>query len=811
MYISLNWLKQYVDLPNDIDPKELAVKLTMATVEVEDIQSTAESLNHVVVGKIIKIDKHPNADKLKLVDVNIGDKQVTVVCGGSNLKEDMLVALALPGAVVKWHGEGDLVELQPAKVRGVESAGMICASAELGLSALFPSSAPAEIIDLSDSGFSVGAPLARAMGLGDTIYEIDNKSLTNRPDLWGHYGLAREVAAIYGLTLKPAPEKKIKAGKGFDLKVRVDDGAACPRYLAVAIQGIKVADSPAWLKERLLAIGQKPINNIVDITNYVMYDLGQPLHAFSADRIENKEIILRRAEKAEKMVTLDGVERILSEDDLVIADAERAIALAGVMGNANSEIEAATETVVIESANFEPVTIRKTADRFGLRTEAAIRFEKSLDPNLAERAMKKAVNLILEIIPSAKVVSEIIDVDSSKLEPARLNLTWDFIDERIGAKIEKSKIIQILTRLGFSVKERKQGIVVGVPTWRATKDIGIAEDIIEEITRIFGYDNLEPQMPAVKIDYYEENKVRVLERQIKNILALAGGANEVYNYSFVSRSLIESLGQSMDHLELENPWAEDLCLMRKSLIPNILKNVIDNLRYRGEINIFETGKVFLPGEKGDLARPDTANCLPRQDLLAAGAVYLNQENNFFEAKGIGETIFAKLAIEVEYNGGENLPVWCHPGQSLRILLAGETIGYLATIHPQVAQNLQIPSALAVWEINLNKLAELFPSIKKFQALPKFPAVELDLSVIVGEREQWKDIRGLVMSVVPDLIKRVYLLDVFKNGKIKTGEKSLTFRVVYQADDRTLEMEEVNKLQARVVGQLEKGVGAQIRK
>jgi len=476
MNISLNWIKQYIDLPKTVKPEELGLKLTMATVEVEEVINQAAKLENVVVGKIVKIENHPNADRLRLVEVDIKSRKVKVVCGGTNLVENMKVALALPGARVLWHGEGEPVILEKTKVRGEESEGMICASDELGLGGLFPEKESGEIVDLTNINCEIGSNLAEALSLDDAIYDIDNKSVTNRPDLWGHYGMAREIAAIYDLKLKDYSVKNITEGKELKLAVKVEDEEACPRYMAVAMRGIKIGPSPEWLQKHLLAIGQKPINNVVDVTNYVMYDLGQPLHAFSGDKIVDSNIVVRKALSGEKITTLDGVERQLTSDDLVIATEGRAVALAGVMGNANSQIEDNSETIILESANFSPVTIRKTSDRLGLRTEASIRFEKSLDPHLTELALKKAVNLLQEMMPEVSVASAVIDVDNYEDKSEPIIIDFDFINHRIGTDLGQEKIINILTSLGFGVKATKKNMKVVIPSWRDTKDINIKED-----------------------------------------------------------------------------------------------------------------------------------------------------------------------------------------------------------------------------------------------------------------------------------------------------------------------------------------------
>lgn len=814
MYLSLNWLKQYVDLSNDVDPKDLALKLTMATVEVEGIKKQVENLDRVVVGELLEIRKHPDADRLRLVFVDVGGaKSVQVVCGGSNLVEGMLVALALPGARVRWHGEGEPVELQPAKVRGVDSAGMICAAAEIGLAAIFPAKGESEIIDLQPrEKFAVGESLAKALGLDDVIIEIDNKSVTNRPDLWGHYGMAREVAAIYGLPLKEYSANKLKSGKGVSLSVEVRDSEACPRYMAVAMTGVKVGPSPAWLRQRMEAIGQKSINNIVDVTNYLMFDLGQPLHAFSAEKIANNKIIVRRAAAGESLTTLDGVKRALLPGDLVIADKDRAVALAGVMGSADSEIHATTETIIIESANFEPATIRQTANRFGLRSEAAMRFEKSLDPNFADAALRRAVDLISAMLPEAKVASGVIDEKEFKQFLGPIEISWEFINQRIGQAIEPEKITNILTSLGFGVAKKKQGLVVRIPTWRATKDISLPEDLIEEISRVYGYDNIVSAMPLAAMEYVEENNLRRLERRVKELLALGAHANEVYNSSFSDAAWLTKIGAPLIEIELANPWTQDSRFMRSSLVPNLLKNVFDNLRFFSAMNIFEVGKVFVDDEAGEIARPGTEERLPGQDLHAAGAIVAAQGfDPFFVAKGTVQKICSELGMDVDFVPANNKLVWCHPRQHLDVICNKEVLGYVAAAHPAVLKAVDIGKAVGLFDLNLNKIVKYFPVVKKYAPLAKYPAVSLDLSIIVGEETPWQAIKNLAEAVDSALVQSVDLLDVFKNDKIESGKKSVTLRATYRAIDRTLSLEEAAKLHEKLAMQMRKAYGAEVRK
>jgi len=477
MLVSYNWLKKHVNINDNFSAEEVAAKLKSSTVEVEKVAYQGKNLESVVVGKVVTADKHPNADKLKVCQVDVGGENLPIVCGGSNVSMGMLVAVAKVGAKVQWHGEGELAELVPTKIRGVESRGMICASTEVGLGQMFPLKEEKEILDLSHFNFVVGTPLAEALKLDDYIFEIDNKSLSHRPDLWGHYGLAREVATIFNRDLNEYQTKEIKDNKEIKLEVKVEDEELCPRYMAVAVGGIKIGESPAWLKQQLLAVGLRPINNIVDITNYLMLDLGQPMHAFDATKINGHKIIVRRAKEGEEFVALDESRHKLTSEVLVIADAKGPVALAGVMGGLESGVTGETQTVIFESANFNSTSIRKTSTRLGLRTDSAIRFEKSLDPNLAALALRRAVELTLELCPEAKVVSKVVDKKHFTLPIGPIEIALETFQQKLGVKLEEKEIIRILSKLGFEIKQKKTSLSVKIPTWRATKDISLAEDL----------------------------------------------------------------------------------------------------------------------------------------------------------------------------------------------------------------------------------------------------------------------------------------------------------------------------------------------
>ncbi|MDO8260470.1 MAG: phenylalanine--tRNA ligase subunit beta, partial [Candidatus Magasanikbacteria bacterium] len=489
MYLSLDWLKDFVEIPKNISPDELGSRLTLHTVEIDGVEKQADKFANVVVGKILEVKKHPNAERLQLARVSIGKEELGIVCGAPNIEAGQLVPVACVGAILP-NG----MEIREALVRGERSVGMLCAEDELGLG-----SDHAGILIL-DKNAKVGQSFGEYLGLKDIIFEVDNKSITNRADLWGHFGMAREIAAFLGTkTTKKFDkilESKIETDKEeITINAKVLDKDMCPRYMAVAMDGIKIGPSPEWMQRRLTAATVRPINNIVDITNYVMMELGQPMHAFDATSID--KIIVRRAKKNEVIKTLDGEKRELTENMLVIANAQAPVAVAGVMGGEYSEVRDETTRIVFESANFEHVSLRKTSTKLGLRTESSIRYEKGLDPNLCAMALARAVELVREICPDAKVISKVVDEKNFSLNQGPIDLSVKWLNNFIGADVKKKKIVDILESLGFGVEGKNDDLKVAIPTWRAVKDISIREDLAEEVARIIGYDNLTPVMPMV--------------------------------------------------------------------------------------------------------------------------------------------------------------------------------------------------------------------------------------------------------------------------------------------------------------------------
>ena len=817
MKVSFNWLKQYIEFPQNTTPEELANRLTMSTVEVEGMKTQGDTLVGIVVGEIVKIDNHPNADKLKVCLVDDGQCQTQVVCGGSNIKENMKIAFAPVGVFVRWHGQGELVELQKAKIRGVESNGMICASSEIGLGEIFLAENETEVLNLDFLSAKPGTLLSEALEFDDKIFDIDNKSMTHRPDLWGHYGLAREISALYGLDLAPYNPSKIKAGKEMEIKVKVDDHKLCPRYMAVAIDGVKVESSPLWMQKKLLAVGLRPINNIVDITNYVLLDLGQPMHAFDADyltsdKTNQKNIFVRRAKEGEKFVTLDDKKYQLDAGAIVVSDNEKAVALGGVMGGLNSGITNKTTIVVYESANFDATTIRQTSVKLGLRTDSSARFEKSLDPNNAELAIRRAVQLTLELCPTAKVISNLADSSDFTLKTGPIALDWDFLRKKLGQELPKKQVVNILTGLGFGVKETRQELLVKVPTWRATKDISIPEDLVEEVARIYGYDNIQSRAPLFAISPPEVNESRQLERHILDILVKDLGYNEVLNYSFVSLGQIKNLRDDpKKYIELANPISKEKPFLRRNLLLNLLENVVKNIEFYDEVRLCEIGKTFLAEASGIRADKNNEQQLPRQNVwLTALFASKNDTNPFWQSRRVLEKICNYFNLNYSLNVEAKIENWRHPARFGGVVINGMEMGTIYEIHPMTAKNFGLEIKLSALDINLNKLSEVVgEGGAKYQALPVFPEVVRDLAIIVKNEVNHSDVLKTLSNFDP-ILKRVEIFDAYEGKNIGEGYKSLAYHLTYSHPERTLTAEEVDVVQERAVEALNKKLHAQVR-
>ena len=819
MNISFNWLKQYVNLPDSVSAEEVAEKLKLATVEVEGVERLDALLQNVVVGKVVSAEKHPQADKLKLCQVNVGNENLQIVCGGSNVRAGMLVALAKVGAKVKWHGEGEPVTLEPAKIRNVESFGMICGAAEIGLDSMFPPADDHEIVDLTDAVAekTVGKPLAEVLNLNDAILEIDNKSLSNRPDLWGHYGLAREVAALFGKSLKEYKTKVIKAPKSDKiLKVEVKDAKLCPRYMAVMLGHVKVGESPSWLKQSLTAAGLRPINNIVDITNYIMMDLGEPMHAFDAKRltIDNEQltkIVVRKAEKGEILTLLDGNKIELSDEDLVIADSKQPLAVAGVMGGEMSGINERTETIIFEAANFNAASIRRSSVRLGVRTDSSARFEKSLDPTWCESALRRAAELTLLTSPGAKVLSAVHDEKNYTIATGPIIVDKNNFEKKLGVAIPEKQIEKILEHLGFEITNKGDKWSIKIPTWRATKDVSIPEDLVEEVARIWGYDKITSVLPEMSIAAPKQNKLRDLEHRLRDILTRDFGYSECDNYAFVSREQKENLGDGREYLELDNPLSKEKPLLRRSLLPNLTENVVKNIEYFDTIKIFEIGKIFtpeLPGARTDLKGDEL---LPRQDaaLTACVAAKKNQ-NPVAEARRALERIAEELNLNLEVRTPEKFEHWQHPGRTADVFADGESIGAIYELHPSTAKKSGLEIRLGVLELNLNSLLEkvLAAPVAQYKKVAQFPEVTRDIAFVADDKFTHAKIISVLKEIDP-LVVGVELFDLYQGVNLPAGKKSLAYHITLAHSELTLAADEIDEAMDKITAALKK-LGAEIR-
>ncbi len=704
MKVSYDILKKFVTPPHEVSGKELSETLTMSTVEVEDFADRAAELKHMVVGLVTKVLSHPNADKLKLATVDIGSGEpIEVVCGGVNLKEGMKVAFAKVGARVRWHGQGDWVQLTAAKIRGVESNGMACAADELGLSD--PAAVEHGIMDLSHLKFAPGTPLSDALGEQDIILDIDNKSITHRPDLWGHLGLARELSALWQVPLREPEVPKLKPEIDVPLMVSVKAPAKVVRYMAVAVEGVKPAESPVWLKQALTNLGMRPINVIVDVTNYVMLELGQPLHAFDLKKLASPEIVIRRAKQGEKFVTLDGVERTLDESMLLIADKKHAQAIAGVMGGVRSEVSEKTTSIVLESATFEAVNIRTTAARLGLRTEASARFEKALDPQLAELALSRAVQLLIELCPGAKVSSPVVDVFDNPPAVKAITLSLPWLYKRLGVAIPEAEVVSILERLEFTVKKKGDELHVTPPSFRATRDITIPEDLVEEVARIYGYGKIPLSLPPVPPTPPREDAEQVARWRIRDVLT-AHGFTETLTYSFVGERVLSEVSPSVYSalnlsprplLTLANPVNQAEPELRPALIPNLVGQAVINALHlpHQPIQLFELGRVFSPAA-GTWPSGSGRAMLPAQPWHLALAVRLpgnGWAETYQQLRGVlellADTLEFKLTVEpVDQNTG-------------KITVAGKHVGGIAVVQFMKSS---LKPVVALAEINLEMVS-----------------------------------------------------------------------------------------------------------
>ena len=808
MQVSYNLLKEYIDI--NMSPEELAQRLTINGIVLERMENISTEIEKVVVGKITSINQHPGNKELSVCQVDIKEETLQIICGAKNMKVSDKVAVALDGAKLPRIGI-----VKSKKFKNILSSGMLCSASELGIEqGISPG-----ILILEEYAV-LGEDIREIIKFNDTIFDFEIHS--NRPDLMSIIGIAREIAAITNNKLKnpkiKIKEKDERIEKDITVKIEAED--LCPRYAGRVIKDIKIEESPLWLKWKLKLLGARPINNIVDITNFVMMETGQPLHAFDLDLIKGKTIIVRRSRPNETICTLDDVERQLPINSLVIADTTKPIALAGIMGGKYSEIDQETKNVFLESAYFDPVNNRKNTTKFGLRTEASNRFEKGIDKEVQIYALDRAADLINRVA-MGKISSGKIDTNEKLYQPNKINLRMKRVSKILGQLLDKDeaktkkKIIDILEKLEFKVVEDKgEYIEVIPPSFRG--DVEREIDIIEEIARIYGYDKIKPTLFNTTIAQEGKDfRLKVVD-QAREIL-IGCGLNEVITYSFVSPEIFDKIRIPEGHklrntVKIKDPLTRDHSLMRTSLIASLLEVIKWNTNRQAElVKIFEAGKIYLP-------YPDKPDSLPNEKLIIAGAINKTGRGDIweksisldiFDAKGIIETVFQSLKVKNwEIVQGDH-PAF-HPLRNGKIIIKGEEVGIFGEIHPEVINNYRIPGKVSLFEIDFENLLPHIPSDLNFFILPRYPSVQRDLALIVKEEILSADIIRTIKLIDEELINKITLFDIFKGKQIGDGYKSLAYSVVFQAEDRTLTDQEVENIFKKIREQLITKFSAKIR-
>jgi phenylalanyl-tRNA synthetase beta chain len=800
MKVSLKWLEQYVDV--SLPPAELAQKLTMAGIEVSGWQVIGGDWENVVVGQIVAVNPHPNADRLTLPTVDLGTEQMTVVCGAPNVRVGDKVAFARVGAELIDGHSGKAIKLEPAKIRGVVSTGMVCSEKELGIS----DSHQGIMVLAADA--PVGMSLAEFMG--DVIFDLD--ITPNRPDCLSVIGIAREVAALTGQEVRLPDIGYDEMGAPIDRQIAVEIIAPdlCPRYSASLITGVKIVPSPHWLQQRLLASGMRPISNVVDITNFVMLEYGEPLHAFDYNQIRGQKIIVRRAEEAEVLVTLDGAKRLLSQDMLVIADTERAVAVAGVMGGADSEMTDQTTDIVLEAASFNPASIYHTGSTLGLPSEARMRFERGISPELTIPALRRATRLIIELA-GGQAAKGIVDAYPGKQAPKPILLSKRELKRQLGVDFSLEQVKEALTSLGFDCQPAKSAseVKVTAPYWRS--DISLVEDLVEEVARVIGYDQIPVTMPSGGVPRQNPAPILDFKQEVRRDLA-GFGFQEVITYSLTSLELLNRLLPEAHPLEPEplrvvRPMTAEQEYLRPSLRANLLAALEANRRHEGGgIRLFELGRVYqrrlndLPDEPEMLCAVMAG---PRFEESWHGG---NEPVDFFDAKGVVERLLGRLGVTADFIPGDDESL--NPAKQTAIVIGDKKLGVVGEVHQKVAEAFDLAEPVYLFELNLAELLPFSLEHKRYQPISRFPAVVRDIALVVSSGVTHRQVLDIITGF--PLVTQVALFDLYTGGKLPAGKKSLAYRITFQSPSQTLTDEAANKVQQKIIDKLAEELGATLR-
>ena len=789
MLVSYNWLKQYTNVEDNANA--LAEKITRGGIEVEGVEYLAEEISGVVVGYVESKEKHPDAEKLNVCQVNIGEEEnLQIVCGAPNVDAGQYVIVAKVGA--KLPG----IKIKKAKLRGVESQGMICSLGELGLSKSVVPKNYQEGIYVFETEQELGSDVVEVLGLND--YILDLSITPNRADALSMRGLTYELGALYNNKVDFKDVEKEENYEATSLQVSIESDS-CRNYVGQVVKNVEVKDSPLWLQTRLMNSGIRPINNIVDITNYVLLEFGQPMHAFDKDLVGDK-IVVRDAKEGEVLETLDGEERKLQTTDLVITNGTRAIALGGVMGGKNTEVSEKTKNIILESAYFNPTSVRRTSAAHGLRSDSSARFEKGIDPNMQKAALARAVELILELCPNAVVESSVGIINKEKEKV--VEITTSYINNYLGITLTTEEIVAILEGLSFNVDVTGENLVVKVPTRRP--DISIKQDLVEEVIRIYGYDNLASTLP--KFSKTTKGGLTYSQRMVRDLRGVYAslGFNDTINYSLVSEEEATQYTLENHHkVKLLMPMTETHSTLRQSLVPGLLNTVQYNVaRKQKDLKLLEIGRVFF-GSGDD-------NIQPKETLYLSAALtgeeratkWLKESSalDFFAAKGYLEVVFERLGLEEKVTYKKSTLEGMHPGRFAEVYLGEKRIGFIGEVHPQVADKLGLNTTY-VFEINLDEVISESKVKPKYEEVTKYPEITRDIAMLVDVKDEYQNIYNVIESVNSKLITNVELFDLYAGAELLAGKKSLALTITYSDKQKTLTDEEVTAVHEKVLAAL----------
>lgn len=808
MLVSYNWLKKYVDLGN-LTPEELAAKITKSGIEVEGVEYVAEKSTNVVVGYVESCEKHPDADKLNLCQVDVGEEKLQIICGAPNVAQGQKVAVAKPGAVLPGN-----FKIKKVKLRGIESNGMICSLKELGIEEKYIPTDIADGIFVFPEEATVGEPVDELLNLNDAVLELD--VLANRADALSMLGIAYEVAAILDQPVK-LPDEAVQVEESATVanyvSVEVEAAELNPYYGAFMIKDVEIKPSPLWMRNYLMAAGIRPINNVVDITNYVLLEYGQPLHAFDYDRFGSEKIVVRRAKHDETLTTLDGQERILTDENLVITNGKEPVALAGVMGGLDSEVASETTNVLLEAAYFDAITVRKTVKQTGLRSESSTRFEKGVDPNRVRKAGARACSL-LQQYAGGKVIAGTAEFDRLDRTEKVVEIDTPHINNRLGTEMTTSDIASILKRLQFDYKQDDDHFTVHVPTRRG--DITLFEDMLEEVARIYGYDNLPFTLPEGAGQSGGLTVRQQLKRRVKNFVQGAG-LMETLTYSLTNERDVKRLispevaSSAASPVALAMPMSEDHKYLRLSILPELL-NVLSYNRARSQVNLgyYEMGSIFISGQNELSEQPD-------EQLRISGALtgiwseqawqQEKKEVDFYVVKGIVEGLFDFLQIPVTYSQTKVTDM--HPGRCAVVKVADKTVGFIGQLHPTFQKQLDLKETY-VFDLNLEEVFAAYDAVPSFTAIPKYPSIARDIAFILDKNVHAGDVKKVIEEVGAPLVNRVDIFDLYQGDNLEEGKKSIAYSLLYQHPEKTLKDEEVEESYQKIIAAVNEKFNAYVR-